>query len=257
MQLHVFDIITAACQDSWGNRRDLATFAFLPVVMAAIAGTLVLAAIGDPETVTDDPTQIPIAFVVRWAFGNLVYWIIGMALYTMFAVAWHRRILVGSEGSTIGAAFRWDQRQWRFFRHLTLLIVNLSMVLIFSVILLRLALPVVFVMAAVLIGVCLLFSRACLILPAAAIESPMTIAESAKLTNGNSWRILVAVVLPQLLVMLVTGVVFLLIYLPPAGIFETSITARFLLALVAQSVNYIGFSIGITALSLTYRQLTA
>ena len=85
----------------------------------------------------------------------------------------------------------------------------------------------------------------------------MTIAESAQLATGNGWRILVAVILPQLLLMLITGVAVALLLISPDGVFGTSISALFLLALAAESVKYIGFAIGITALSLAYRQLTA
>ena len=257
MQLPTFDIITAACQDTWENRRDLVTFAFLPVIMAAIIGTLILAAIGDPEIVPGETKQIPTAFLLRWGFGNLVYWIVSMALYTVFAVAWHRRILIGPEGTTVGAAMHWDKRQSLYYRHLMLLIVNLSMLLLFTTVLLKQVIPIVLAMGAMLIVVCLLFSRAALTLPAAAVNAPMTIAESARLTNGNGWRILVCVLLPQLLAMLLTGGAVILISLPPAGVFETSMTAKFLLALAAQSINYTGFAVGITALSLAYRQLTA
>ena len=285
MQLPVFDIITQAFSDTWENRGDLQAFAFLPVFMAAIVGTLIFSAIGDPEmlignpdvvvaapeavtetpgvvidegeTTADQTAQVPQSFAIRWLFGNLVNWIVNMALYTIFAVAWHRRILVGREAVSVGTTLRWGRRQWQFFRYLAMLIVNLAMLLVISSLLLKFVFPTILAFSGMLIVACLLYSRACLILPAAAIDKPMTIAESAQLTTGNGWRILVAVILPQLLLMLITGVAVALLLISPDGVFGTSISALFLLALAAESVKYIGFAIGINALSLAYRQLTA
>ena len=85
----------------------------------------------------------------------------------------------------------------------------------------------------------------------------MTFSQSAKLTNGNSWRMLLAVVVLPLAVMLFGGLLVLLIASPLFDSLGSSITAQFLLSLISQSVNYIGFAVGITALSLAYRELTA
>ncbi|MCZ6839970.1 MAG: hypothetical protein O7G13_11925, partial [Alphaproteobacteria bacterium] len=87
--------------------------------------------------------------------------------------------------------------------------------------------------------------------------TPMTVVESARLTNGNSWRMFLAVVVLPLLVILFGGIAILIVALPLADFIGASMTARFLTTLVAQSVNYIGFAVGITALSLAYRKLTA
>jgi len=51
--------------------------------------------------------------------------------------------------------------------------------------------------------------------------------------------------------------VVLILATPLANIIGSSMTTRFLISLVAQTVNYIGFAVGITALSLAYRELTA
>ena len=103
----------------------------------------------------------------------------------------------------------------------------------------------------------LIYARIALILPAAAIDTPMTFVESAKLTKGNSWRMMLAVVVLPLGVMLFGGLAVLVVAAPLTQLIGSSITAQFLLSLVAQSVNYAGFAVGITALALAYRQLTA
>jgi hypothetical protein len=257
MQLPVFDIITEACRDIWEGRRDFASFAFLPVLVVAIAGTLMGAVIGDPRVLLEDPAEVPPPVIARIFFGILVNWLAAFAMYTVFAIAWHRRTLVGREASTIGAAMRWGPRQWRFFRRLVLLIVNLMLLTFFLSLFLMRIIPLAPLLSALLIVVGLIYARVALILPAAATDTPMTFAESAKLTKGNSWRMMLAVVLLPLAVMLFGGLVVLLVAAPLAALIGSSITAQFVLSLVTQSVNYAGFAVGITALSIAYKQLTA
>lgn len=259
MQLPVFDIITRSVRDIWQNRRDFAAFAFLPILVVSIIGTLMSAVIGDVRIIIDDPTQVPPQVVLRMFFGTVVNWLAGFALYTVFAVAWHRRTLAGSE-ATVGAALRWGRRQWRFFRRLVFLIVNLMVLMFLLTILLMAVIPVIPVapvLSALLIAVGLIYARVALVLPATATDTPMTVAESAKLTKGNSWRMFMAVVVLPLALMLFGGIAVLVVVAPLTDIIGSSMTARFLVSLVAQTVNYIGFAAGITALSLAYRQLTA
>jgi len=256
MQLPVFEIITAAVRDIWENRRDFAAFAFLPILVVSIIGTLMSAVIGDVRIIIDDPTQVPPQVVMRMFFGTVVNWLAGFAFYTVFAVAWHRRTLVGPE-ATVGAALRWGRRQWRFFRRLVFLIINLMVLMFLLAILLMAVIPIAPVLSALLITMGLIYARVALVLPATATDTPMTMGESVKLTSGNSWRMFLAVVVLPLGVMLIGGLVVLILAAPIASIIGSSMTARFLVSLVAQTVNYIGFAAGITALSLAYRQLTA
>jgi len=256
MQLPVFNIITGSVSDTWEHRRDFAAYAFLPILVVSIIGTLMSAVIGDVRIIIDDPTQVPPQVVMRMFFGTVVNWLAGFALYTVFAVAWHRRTLVGPE-ATIGAALRWGQRQWRFFRRLVVLFINLMVLMFLLAILLMAVIPIAPALSGLLIAMGLIYARVALILPATATDTRMTVAESAKLTHGNSWRMFLAVVVLPLVVMLIGGLVVLILATPLANIIGSSMTTRFLISLVAQTVNYIGFAVGITALSLAYRELTA
>jgi hypothetical protein len=147
MQLPVFNIITRSVRDIWQNRRDFAAFAFLPILVVSIIGTLMSAVIGDVRIIIDDPTQVPPQVVLRMFFGTFVNWLAGFALYTVFAVAWHRRTLAGPE-ATVGAALRWGRRQWRFFRRLVFLIVNLMVLMFLLAVLLMAVIPVAPVLSA-------------------------------------------------------------------------------------------------------------
>ena len=257
MQLPVFDIITEACQDAWQNRRDVAAVAFLPVLGVSIVGTVMAAMIGDPRVVIDDPAQVSTLVVLRTFFGITVNWLFGIAFYSLFAVAWHRRTLVGPEAVTIGVAMRWGQRQWRFFRRLVLLAINLMALMFFLTILLMSFVPIALLLSGLLIAVGLVYARVSLVLPAAAIDTPMTFAQSAKLTAGNSWRMMLAVAVLPLVVMLIGSIAVLVVALLLGDIVTSSISVQLALSLLAQSVNYVGFALGITALSLAYRELAA
>jgi len=101
----------------------------------------------------------------------------------------------------------------------------------------------------------LIYARAALIFPAAATDKTMSVGESIKLTKGNSWRMCLAVVVIPFLIMLLGSVIVLMLATSFSAFIGSSITAQFLLSIAVQSINYFGFAIGITALSLAYRQL--
>ena len=261
MQLPVLDIITQACRDTWENRRDFAAFAFLPVFVVSIVATLMAAVVGNPQIVIDDQSLAPPQVTAPQFLGSMIMLLVVFVFYTLFAVAWHRRTLVGREATTIGAAMHWGRRHWRFLRRIALLMVNLFLLLLFLTAILSIALRGVFpllpVLSALLITLGLIYARVALVLPAAATDTPMTLVESARLTNGNSWRMLVAIVLLPMGVILVGRFAILLIAATLGGLIGPSVTAQFVLSLINMSVFYVGFAVGITALSLAYRELTA
>ena len=261
MQLPVSDIITAACRDTWQGRRDFVAFAFLPVLMLSIIGTLMVAVVGNPQIVITDQSLAPPQITGPQFVASMIMLLVSFIFYTLFAVAWHRRTLVGREATTIGAAMRWGRRQWHFLRRIVLLMVDLFALMIFLTAILSIALkgvfPIVPVLIAIVIALGLIYARTALVLPAATTDLPMTFIESARLTQGNSWRMLVAIVLLPIGVMLAGRFAVLVFAAALGGLTGPSVTAQFLVTLLAQSVNYAAFAVGITALSLAYRELTA
>lgn len=262
MQLPVFDIITEACRDTWENRRDFAAFAFLPVLVVSLIGTLTVALIGELPANVEGPTQVSPQIATRLFIGISIYGLASFVFYTLFAVPWHRRTLIGPEAVTVGMALRWGRRQWHFFRRLVLIFINLTALSLFLLVILGNALPIgpatiAPIFSALLIVVSLVYGRLAMVLPAAATDTKMKFAESAKLTSGNSWRIMFGVVLVPLIVWFVGGMTVILAVSPLAELIGSSITAQFIVSLIRHTVNYIGFAVGITALSIAYRQLTA
>lgn len=256
MPLPLSNIVNEAISDTWDNRRDVVAYAFLPVLAVSIVSIATTAVIGDLQVIVDNPEEVAPGDAARISFALLISWIARLALYTVFAVAWHRRVLVGPEATSIGAAMRWGPRQWRFFRRLFVLFANLFVCIFFLSLLLMPVLPAFFVLGVLLIATGYIYGRAALALPAAATDTPMTFRESVRLTRGTGGQMFVATVVLPLAIILFGGLIVLLVAGSFAGLVTASITAQFIVSLAAQTINYIGFAVGITALSLAYRHLT-
>ena len=255
MQLPVYEIISQACHDTWNNRRELTSVAFVPVLAVAVAGTIITAFNGDPRILLDNSEKLQTSLAVKLILGGVLNWLIGLVFYTLFAVAWCRRTLVSSETITVGAAMNWNRRHWSFFLKLILLIINLFGLFLLMSILLSTILPIAPILSALFIICGLIYARAALIFPAVATDALMTVGDSIKLTNGNSWRMCIAVAVIPFLIMLLGSVIVLMLATTFSAFIGSSVTAQFLLSIAVQSINYFGFAIGITALSLAYRQL--
>ncbi len=163
-------------------------------------------------------------------------------------------MLLGPE-PTIGAALRWSKRQWQYYGRMLLLIIQLFALLVVLSLLTSLLIPLPFVLSAVLIVIALVFARTALIFPAIAVDKPITFGASMKLTAKNSWHIFLPVILAPVVIMFMGRVLVTELTLPFDDFLAASMTARLLVGLVAQAFSYIGFAIGITALSIVYREL--
>jgi len=255
MQLPVYDIINQAYHDTWNSRKELLSVAFVPVLAVAVIGTIITAFNGDPRILLDNSEKLQKPLAVKLILGGILNWLVGLAFYTLFAVAWFRRTLISSENITVGAAMNWNRRHWNFFIKLILLIINLFGLFFLMSILLSIVLPIAPILSALFIMTGLIYARAALIFPAAATDTIMSVGESIKLTKGNSWRMCLAVVVIPFLIMLLGSVVVLMLATTFSTFIGSSITAQFLLSIAVQSVNYFGFAIGITGLSLAFNQL--
>lgn len=256
MQLPASEITAEAFNDLWENRRDFTAFAALPVLLVSIVGTATVALFAGGlegfETLADIPPDVMMQLFV----GSVINLIVSIAAYTAFAVAWHRRLLVGPE-PTVGAAMRWGRRQWLYFRRLLLLLINLFALTVVLGILLSTFLPAPLVLSALLIGVALIYARAAMVFPAAATDRAMRYGESISLTKGNGWRLFLPVVLVPVAVTFFGSIVVFEVSRLFGELVAASITARFLVTLAIQAINYIGFAVGISALSIAYQRLTA
>lgn len=274
MPLNLATVLANAYKFLWLNRQDLFAYALLPVVLVAGTKTLALwltggwqayfepnSLPGDPETASDAGAAAAMQ-VLEINPADIIVLLVTLATYVMFAVAWHRKYLIGNEGNTVGAALRWGTRQWKYLASFMLL---LAIVLVAS---LLMSLPIrmmgpgnpaaaPFVILAVLTVVGLIYGRLLLVFPAAATDEPFGLKDSINATQGRSWLMLgIAVMppLPMMFVLLIVSLVLANLFIP---LFGASVSLLLVLTLVQQGITFVGIAAGVTALSIVHRELTS
>jgi hypothetical protein len=264
-------VLARAYKFLWENRQDFLAYAFLPVVLVAAVKTATLWASGEwqlafePAPAPATPgepgaTGDPAAQVLELTAADIVNLVVTMATYVMFAVAWHRKFLLGNEGNTVGAALRWSGRHWKFlgrFLLLLLIIIVASMLLSLPIRLLSGTSAAVSSVAivAVLMVVGLIYGRLLLIFPAAAIDEPFGLKDSIECTQGKSWLMLGIAVMPPLPAMIVLLIVSLLLGNLFVPLFGASVSLLLVLTLIQQVIVFGGIAAGVTALSIAHREL--
>ena len=228
----------------------------LPLVVAvAIVGTL----FGWlwPPVFAATPEEFEAAMANRRGgamLSGLLFAAISVAVFIMFAVAWHRRYLVPDELTTVRAALRWGWRQTRFL--LLTIAVGLIAALAYAV-----SLTVVSLIGGLLLGdqgqtaigglafaalviaagllALSIYGRLSMWFPSTAVDHRMSLRACWAFSRGNGWRlalIIVLVTIPFLILLLV-------VYVPLAfamlgtGLFS-SLTLQFLVSLVQLANPY-------------------
>jgi len=263
MPLNLATVLAYAYKFLWENRQDFLAYAFLPVVLVAGVKTLTLWVTGEWQIIFAPAPAAEAevaAQILQLTAADLVNLVVTLATYVMFAVAWHRKFLIGNEGNTVGAALRWGGRQWKFlgFFVLLLLIVILASTL--------LSLPIrmlasgnasstSFAILVVLTLVGLLYGRLLLVFPAAATDQPMSLKESILRTKGRSWLMLGIAVMPTLPAMVVLLLVSILLSSLFVPLFGASVSLLLVMTLIQQVIIFGGIAAGVTALSIVHREL--
>jgi hypothetical protein len=261
---NIFAILNDSYRFLWEARRDLAAYAFLPVVIVAVAQTVLLWGSGDWVAIFDPAARgaegaRPQAITIGpQVIANLF---VSMAAYMMFAVAWHRRFLVGNEGQTVGAALRWGPRHWRFaLRFVTVMAVMgfLAVVMSFPLRLVAAANPPLVPVAVVafVLAFIAIYGRLQLVFPGAAVGTRTGLKDSFMLTRGKTGLMFGIAVLPPLPPL---AVVFLVVS-PVAGeligLVGPSVSLLLVLLLVEQAFTFIGIAAGVTTLSIVWRAVS-
>ena len=269
----------------------LVDYAIVPVVFGAVfatflffgafaqtSGAIDLYGVAvDAEQIAKLPqfaSQLPTNVKVMLSFAAAIA---GLALYILFAVAWHRRYLLGPTATSPREIFAWRDRHWRFLGNLILVALIILLAAIVMAVPLYLVLkpllgsmgsgsadPAARILPALIVNIilgipiALIACRYTLVFPAiAADRAAFGLGQSALLTRGNLWRIL--------------GVLFFGFYLPygiaSAGVGELifsplvlklwigSIGLGFVVLMFQQLLLYVGVAIGVSALSIIYRKL--
>ncbi len=259
-QLPVIGTAIDAYTFVWENRRDFLLLAFLPIVIGAIADT-VLRGFLVPDA--DVPAEPGAADLTQPRLGALVSAFVTLVLYVMFAVAWHRRFLA-EEQTTVGAALRWGPRHMRFltrFFALVLFMVAVGFGVGGSLTIggeagpgpLRLLLLI-----GALVGTLLVYSRLLLIFPAAALDEKVSPLDSWRLTRGNSWRMVGISFLPIVPIWIASIFVAVPVLSGIAGLgLQGSLTATLVASLIEQAFVFAGVAVTVSALSIAYRDFKA
>jgi hypothetical protein len=204
---------------------------------------------------------------------GLLFTLADLVPYVIFAVAWHRLILLGAGSVAPERWTAWRRRHWRFLGYAIAL--SLIAMLPFSLpSLLALggsALPGVIVPASVaaMVVAVWLSLRLGLVLPAQAIEARYGFADSWRQMRGHCLGLLLCLLVIQLVVLLPAGVVLGALGGPgdpeaaaalmteagegADGVLLLQVLPSFALA---QVMVYLGTAAGVTALSLAFRSLT-
>lgn len=275
MPLSLGTALIGAYKFLWDARQDLWSYAFLPIVLVAATQTVTLWLLTDWQTVfeqlpppqegsPENPMGVDVAAIGTAGVINLI---VGLIAYFMFAVAWHRRYLVGNEGQTVGAALRWGPRHWKYAgRFFAIMLIIAGAAFLFSLPLNLIVganptaaggAPLVLFVAVftifILIG--LVYGRLLLVLPAAAKDDPIGLRESFERTRGKSWLMLAIGMLPPLPILIVAILVVSALQSLLTGIIGPSVSLLFVLTLIDQTFTFAAIAAGVTALSIAYREL--
>ena len=233
----------------WQHRRRFFSLAFPAIVVLSILTAIVawfwpLAGVAGQE--------------IGW--GEIGVDVGGLVLWIMFAVAWHRRYLVPAESTTVGNAFKWQWRQTRFLlvtMGISLLVaLGVSLSVLLGVALdamlsggagVETSLYLVFPLVALYV-----YARLSLLFPAAAVDRRLGFVECFKLTRGNGWRLVATwiLVIAPFWIALSIGLAMTAILGTFGGMTGTLIGTLF-----HQGLNFAGIAIGVSALSIAYREL--
>ena len=255
----------------WTARRDLVLMAAIPVVALTLYRVVAIDIFG-----VSDPALPQAAGEKTTLWDVIVLYLPSLLLYTMFAVAWHRRYLVRGEASTVWSALRWDMRKTKFMLRSVLITaiggaviaVPVVILTIFAVVInLAAAAPVAgdvsppasvetlssAVGIAALILFMLVYLRLTLWLPATATDSPFSMLESFRLGRDNSWRLLIITCGSEIGIwVLMAG-----LQIATASLPHGSLTVDLLVGLAQNTLAYAALAAGITALSVCYDRLLA
>lgn len=287
-KLPVFSTIGETYRFIGNQFSPLVNYAMIPVLLNSLLATLVTFSSislaggygGLPNISPEQAAEIPRIFDALSVQGifilSLALTIVFCITYILFAVGWHRRYLLGPDATSPLEIFVWRRRHWRFLWKAVLLVIfGVIISLIFSAVLI---LPVsalagwasglgttgseialTAVNWIISIPILLLYCSVLLAFPAAAVDDLQTgIFRSMTLTRGNLWRMaivfFIGIYWPFYAA---SATVSWLINTPTIFSFWSgSIGLGFVAMLIAQSVNFAGLAIGVSALSIMYEKFT-
>lgn len=284
-RLPVFETIGEGYRFLWGARGDWLNYALGPILLVSLvptlAGYIAFARMGpDGERMMGPHMAGPFVLL------GLLAVIVIIAVFIAFAVAWHRRYLLGPERTSPREMISWSRRHWVFLGR-GVLYALLTMAVAFAISFV-LAIPAAIIFGATMgqqggnmpmagglgalvawlatiVIVSILLIGPLLAFPAAAVEDyDFRLSTGWKVARGNRLRMFAVLFLGAGVVPLVVqlAVDFLLaganlaafpVSATDAG--GTSLTLAFVTSLISQAVYFLGVAVGISLLSIMYRRI--
>lgn len=275
----ILDVVFAAYRFVFRNFATFLLYAFGPIVVSSLPIAIVLLS-SITHTVDGDfiewmgihPDLYPNFPTLIWFSSLSVATIISIALYiafslisVSFAVAWHRRCLLGPTQTSLTELFNWRLRNLRFLGYCVIIFVfeklSLAVARIFGIGLNE-TIESGFLIAIIMLGVFVAFISVLigflLVFPAAAVDDTRTgLLESRKHSRGHKWRIfislLLGVALPFALIAVgfekFIGVESVLDY------WASSFWGSAFVILFLNLINFMTLAVAITVLSMFYKEL--
>ena len=210
-KLDVVGTVTESYKGAWSHFGDMVKLVWAPVVVYIAANVLHSMSV---QTAREDidPSDVEALFQASWGWQAVAVTLLGLFLWPIIAIAWHRFILLGETSST-ALYFHFGRREARFMLtsiFLSLLVVPGVLVMIVGAgtALSAFAVPVGLVLAVAGLAYAL---RLSLLLPAVATDAAVDARAILDATQNNVLRIFGAHALNVLALMVVAIVVSILI----------------------------------------------
>ena len=271
MKVGVFSTIFEAFKFCWKHRTQFYLLALPAVVIMAILST-VLNALQPQEvqhTLEFESSSQQAHFFessINYFYSGLPWRVLPafllliptIFLFTLYSVAWHRFYLKPKEDVTILNYYIWKNRHWQFlWSNLKILLLMLPIALIAVLITLASALLAPLIGFVMILFVIINYARFSMWLPASALDERLSFHRVLVLTRRNGGRLAAIIIITGCLVGILDGVVTALIAYAsmPLDVIG-DLTQDLLSKLAIYFIIYAGTAIGITALSVSYKQLT-
>ncbi len=266
-KIPVFATIGAAFRFFWHNRDPFYYLALPSVVVLSI-----LSSIPGPSGLFDsfemnfpglyvqhsNPSGILPADVT---LGSVLAFFVGLIIFPLYSVAWHRSFLLPGESVTIRECYHWRGRHWAFLWATVKVLLFLIPLALGGIALLGVLSPLFPLLGIIGIPTLVFFiiisyCRFSLWLPASAIDHQMDLKQVLALTKGNGWRLAGIFVLTGLFTALLDSIARGIIFVSAGSIGVLGeLTSSLLTNLALYLVIYAGTAVGITALSMVYKML--
>ena len=266
--LNLADIVAGAWQLFWGRRRVWFDLALIPLIWSMLLDMTLLPRPADMAALSGpDGSANPEAGAAAFGFlaSALLYLVLSMMVWTMFASAWMRACLGEQPASARPPGLYWSS----YDSGVLGAAVRLTLILFagFAVVMLVLgpsllgqglnAGSAMSVAIVALFGVAPMLARSSLILPAASVGQPAAIVDSWRQSSGNALRLLVLLLSLVVVAYLVGFLVAIVLADILRGLFGTPLTIgpRLVLVLVVNLTSFAASAVILAALALCYRRL--